>query len=316
MTTFLDKMKAARKGRITTIDRFIRDYGDIKKGVFVFVEGKHDKSYYQAVLRRFLKRGTKVKLYVCGNKKFVIENENKISLRTLPDGVDTFYFVDRDFDEFTKRQMPTSSVYLSEGYSFENLVIDRENAELAWESGVTEAESSITFDIIKRIFLRQYAKFAKVMLNFSAHVICRRKYPISDKEIILQNDKLTKLMTIDNDLNLILDEKFIDRLSEQVGLVKMAKGRLCFNKIRETLKRKGSKYYIRGKYLIKFIRVFLEKLSEIGKSIDRNFSIDVNITDRNIVDYILSRGNLPTSLVNYINGRLSPINKPQIYKTV
>jgi hypothetical protein len=45
MSNLLSRLKAARQSGITVVDRFIREYGKCGDGVYVFVEGKHDKIF-------------------------------------------------------------------------------------------------------------------------------------------------------------------------------------------------------------------------------------------------------------------------------
>jgi Protein of unknown function (DUF4435) len=304
MTTHLTRLIEARTSRITVINQFIRDYASINLGVFLFVEGKGDKTFYQRALRQNIPKNIKLKIYDCGNKAAVLKNEATISTRDLPRTIVPLYFVDRDFDDFIGGNRVSNTVFVTGGYSFENYIDNEFRLEQAWESGVNSATSGIDFDFVSRIFRRAYIKFASLMKTFSSEVICER-LKNKDSNIILNNIKLTKVMHFNEEMELIIDSKALEELSNQVGLNTRATSKRCISDTVRSLELAGSRVYIRGKYLVKLFILFISKLQTIGKTLDRNFSLNFELSDRGVVNHILSQSSIPSEILKYVAARTS-----------
>ncbi|GGR97237.1 DUF4435 domain-containing protein [Deinococcus sedimenti] len=304
MSNLLDRLKEARSSTVTVIDRFIREYGRHGAGAYIFVEGKNDRLYYQSIVKRIINKKHYIKIFVCGNRKAVIEAEKNLRDRRLPNGVKTLFFADRDFDYNLQNEPHSRGVCYTDGYSFENYLIDGENMRLAWDSCVTTATSGLDYDILSRIFKREYIKFARIMIDLSAHVLARRRYIREGEKIVLNDARILRFMNIDSDLNIEYEENILPKISDQIGLRMMKCDAKVFKNIKRDLREKGSLYYIRGKYLTTFIQKFLEGVQVLGKSVDANFAFDVQINERNIVNYILMRGNIPNNLASYVEARL------------
>lgn len=300
--TYLDYLIEAGKSSATQYDNFIRDYPKIGDGLYIFVEGVTDKSYYEIMINKATQNKYKIKLYDCGNRSGVIKMRDAINERDLPYGVIPLFFIDRDYADIFNVECTIRDILITDGYSFENYILDDKALRSVWESGVNIRKSGIVYEEIRKKYVICYIKIAKIVREFASFVIYRRRFHKTDN-IILQSIKFKQMYGINDNLEIEIREDVIDAMAKKSGLF-LSKNSQRRKDIYSLLRRQSSIRYFRGKFFLKFTLSFLEKVYEIGKKVDSDFGFNFDLTEKGFVNYVCARLEAPLSMSNYLSGRL------------
>lgn len=189
----------------------VRIHGlDVNNSIFCFYEGNDDISYYPHRIKSWLKSKQVEKRVVsigCKNKKNVTKLYAKIALDSWELFPSCLFFVDKDF---TKTHNLPDKIYVTPGYSIENLFADVTVLESFLEEHIKISPYSLNHDLSDFNKLSEYFKH-RLYDEVNDIVLLNAWYSIQiNKRMLLEScgsnaypdvKKLKKLSSIKNKLS-------------------------------------------------------------------------------------------------------------------
>jgi len=241
--------------------KILSQYKTSDNTIFCFVEGVEDISFYRPFLEIY-KDGVPVKYIVCNGKQNVIDNYNDIDW-SFYDKKRILFFIDKDFDDYIGKQIINdNNVFVTDCYSIENYLVD----ERILEKFITD-NCLITHEQIIKIaienFKEQLNTYVKQLKMISAWMMyCRKNsFDVSFNEI-----KMSDLFKIDE--NGKLKKKTLSSYGSkfQYLCAKTNTNHFDLTEIKHYYNLIDSeskpKKYIRGKYELYFMFMYLKYISE------------------------------------------------------
>lgn len=241
--------------------KILSQYKTSDNTIFCLVEGVEDISFYRPFLEIY-KEETPVKYIVCSGKQNVIDNYNDIDW-SFYDKKRILFFIDKDFDDYIGKEIITdNNVFVTDCYSIENYLVD----ELILEKFIID-NCLITNDSIIKLaignFKQQHIIYVKQLKMISAWMIYCRK----NKFNICFNDiKMADLFKIDESGK--LQKKTLSSYASKFEYLCDKTKTRHFNivEIRHYYnlidKVSNPKKFIRGKYELYFMFMYLKYISE------------------------------------------------------
>lgn len=241
--------------------KILSQYKTNDNTIFCLVEGVEDNSFYRHFFEIY-KENIPVKYIVCNGKQNVIDNYNDLDWQFY-DKKRILFFIDKDFDDYIEREtLNDENVFITDYYSIENYLVDEKILEnFITDNCLITSESVIQLAVEN--FKKQHKIFVKQLKMISAWMMYCRK---NNFEVCFNDIKMSDLFKIDNDGKLIKKslstyrskfEYLCDKT--QSNHFNIAEIRFFYNKIKEETK---PKKYIRGKYELYFMFMYLKYISE------------------------------------------------------
>lgn len=241
--------------------KILSQYKTNDNTIFCLVEGVEDNSFYRHFFEIY-KENIPVKYIVCNGKQNVIDNYNDLDWQFY-DKKRILFFIDKDFDDYIEREtLNDENVFITDYYSIENYLVDEKILEnFITDNCLITSESVIQLAVEN--FKKQHEIFVKQLKMISAWMMYCRK---NNFEVCFNDIKMSDLFKIDNDGKLIKKslstyrskfEYLCDKT--QSNHFNIAEIRFFYNKIKEETK---PKKYIRGKYELYFMFMYLKYISE------------------------------------------------------
>ena len=241
--------------------KILSQYKTNDNTIFCLVEGVEDNSFYRHFFEIY-KENIPVKYIVCNGKQNVIDNYNDLDWQFY-DKKRILFFIDKDFDDYIEIEtLNDENVFITDYYSIENYLVDEKILEkFITDNCLITSESVIQLAVEN--FKKQHKIFVKQLKMISAWMMYCRK---NNFEVCFNDIKMSDLFKIDNDGKLIKKslstyrskfEYLCDKT--QSNHFNIAEIRFFYNKIKEETK---PKKYIRGKYELYFMFMYLKYISE------------------------------------------------------
>lgn len=276
--------------------------------LYCFFEGEDDKKYYSFRIKHITERDFFE--FPCGGKEQVIKAYNLINSKKEYKISKILFFIDKDFDG--EKVYSNPQIYTTPCYSIENFYTSKKAMCNILKDEFSLQEDDSDFSLVIDIYENLQSKFHSETLILNSWLACQ-----SDKRT---NSKLQSRLKIDNctndmfkkivksDLKSIYEFPQISshkKIEENV-FVKASKVSSddLSNKI-IFFDTKNKQQLFRGKFEIKFLASFLNKLqTEIGNNSSQLFSNVHNCNLRFEVDNILSvltqYADTPECLMKYL----------------
>ncbi len=260
----LQTLQAAMESVGTLYHEFLLGYSKSKKIVYGFVEGKTDPYFYKYLIQNQLPVEWEIKVIASGNKRQVLEAMKQFDWNRFEKKQICFY-IDRDLQDYFFEFSPTASnLFVTPGYSVENMVF---KSELVVEALCEIYKICNVNDIQKKtinsIVSKNTVKFFQSMIPVMAQVLIWRS---SYTTAYLDNFKLSNCYEfLDGKIKCASKSDILKSLQED------SKANLSDQKLLDSvapiIKAKiYSGSLIRGKWLAWF---FVENVKAIAAAIDK-----------------------------------------------
>lgn len=301
-------MRGQRDSAVVSLMSTLKALSVNEKQLVCVFEGE-DAKYYGSRINSFLHIIPRKNL-PCNGKSKLIELKSIIKTHPNIDKSRVLFFADRDFDFDLKC---TDSIYFTPCYSIENLYVSREAFEtlISDEFGICSELNASVYEKTLDMFEELYSQFCEAVFDLNVWIYTQIKLQKENPDIKLNlnNFKITRF--IDIDLNGVVkkyDRKILESTFKQSADIDDIQFQLSVNELKD----KDKSQVIRGKYLIEFYRIFLEKLmlelnSKNGEVFDSRVKTKLIISDSNILSCLSQYATTPPCLKDFLSSKRSQL---------
>ena len=309
----LENHRSLRKSSIVAFHRFLLDYRPSTRIIYAFFEGQEDQSVYINHLQSYVYEGWKVQSYCCGNKDSIYEVFKKIDWSRHPRNR-ILFFVDKDLSDIVGDEYPVEeNIYVTGYYSVENYLVTATMLErVLREIYHLDHETAIT-DIIEK-FEINLIKFYEFMIFVISWIVCCRRNAMRPH---LNEIKVKKILTFNEYglLQKIIPYGYKSLLGYFENVCRTKKIHNLHQQMREIQQELGGisnpKVYVRGKYEVAFLVLYVEYIWENLLRMDLGISqkpkIHTSIGLSNVIEILGPRvqpwNDLKSFLTKQINSR-------------
>lgn len=244
-----------------TYIKILSQYKTHDNTIFCLVEGVEDISFYRPFMEIY-KDNVPIKYIACYGKQNVIDNYNDIDWNFY-DKKRVLFFIDKDFDDYIEKELlKDDNVFVTDCYSIENYLVD----EVILEKFIIDNCLITNESIIKLAienFKEQHIIYATQLKMISAWMMyCRKNnFDVSFNEI-----KMSDLFKIDENGKLKKKSLPSYRSKFEYLCAKTNTNHFDIQEIRHYYflidKESKPKKFIRGKYELYFMFMYLKYISE------------------------------------------------------
>lgn len=223
------------------------------EGLIIAVEGDDDKIVYSHWIQRIIP-DLAYEFFTCGGKRGVRQLRNSLHSDLGNAEKDLIFFVDRDFDDligFHSNKM----VFMLDRYSVENYLVDPEVLDISLKVAYPGHGEPAVRQAICTLFVRDYLEFLSAATEMNKRIFIARRMRFRIDDVI--PDTLSSIATVDlgrvrkcglpaADVIPFTDEpaaEEVQKLHDEFDILIPA-----------------DRY--RGKFAIKFLRTWLDRLSD------------------------------------------------------
>jgi hypothetical protein len=300
---FLAYLKSAAKSNSSVRTKFLQQYNNNDKALHVFYEGNDDPSFYS---NYFEKKDTKIFYYQAENKKGVYEIHSKINWSSY-NKKRALFFVDKDFSDILNELYSSdTNIFVTKYYSIENYLVCKP-IFIRICRDLLHIDDELFITNCYKDFEKKLNQFSVDIIPLIAWIIYHRS--ISSK-LNLSNFKLSDIFSIDNDLNVIKRKNCRGKKIQSYLLdkTKIAQPLNSWKSIlfycRKISRMHSYKYYLRGKYEIWFLVLYINKLIEVinmkrGKG-QPKIKMQLNLSSENAVELLGPRLRKPIDISTFL----------------
>ncbi len=296
-----EMMKQMAFSPVVNLISVLKAHSYDKSAIICVFEGE-DAKYYGSRIDSIISNKNR-KNVTCKGKSNLLALKKTVDNNINLKNVDILFFSDRDYDF---DDLTNDSIYFTPCHSVENFYVNEETFKkiICDEYGVCSVKDKETFENVIGLFNKVHEEFCEVTLELNSWIMCQVEMSKSDSsiELNLNNTKITDFVDINLDcVNRKYDIESLHSLfkrSTPVNYEKLdsAKGILINN---------GLSNSCRGKYIIQFFRIFLDKLnSEFIKKdssiVQVNIKPKIILNDSNILSVLSQYARTPSCLNKYL----------------
>jgi hypothetical protein len=306
MENLLDKLKAEATSDCVAFAEFMLQYKKGEDILYCFFEGFEDRTYYSFRIEHISKIEGYVD-YVCGGKDEVLKVHDLIKKNPHYKNVKTGFFVDSDFDD---NQNISNSVYVTPTYSIENLYCLKESFEKILIAEFKMKRDDNDFKKCVKNYLKLQDEFNLETLQFNSWLACQADYRnannISTRLNIEKKVKTFFEKLVCPDLSTIkklpeLQTK--DQLQNIFAEAPIIEDGKMVAKL-EYLKTANHTEKFRGKFLMKFLENYLNRLQSIfgmkESLFDQKYSCKLRVEYPTMCSNLTQYAKTTTCLKQYI----------------
>jgi len=303
MTGIIGSLRDSRDSYSEKLRQLLIQHKNNPDALFCVYEGE-DAKYYGIRIDN-ITRFTDRRRIPCRGKADVLRLHEKVNSDSILRASNTIFFVDHDFDGM-RGMAESGAIYMTPCYSVENLYIDKLVVRkiLTEEFLLDDFDNSEELENIIELYEQRLAELVASLTPLNAWIAIQREKEDASSKLNLGSTKLNKFVTISLEK---VDSKYtIDSLDAMFpDAIEVSEGELQ-TKILEF--DGGNKVLLfRGKYLIEFLRVFLDLLKEDKRnSIPNYFSSKSNVKlvlSKNILSELSQYAITPDCLKEFLNIR-------------
>lgn len=272
------------------------------KEVYGFVEGKDDPCFYQTVIEHRIPSGWCVKLIPCRSKNNVLGVFTLFDWTRFERGRVCF-FVDRDLSELTGGTQSDPSLYVTDDYSIENAMVNRNSmVRVLQEVMGVVAASDQELEFIGNEFDRLLADYCALWREPMAQIVDWRSRRVAAN---LNNFSPKQCFDLTSGpLTVVTKSSVVDALSSAVGASRGAQ--LDVQRCADMIDAQGGiSHFVRGKYLlwffVSFVRLVHEYVFLYCKAHTKPPRERFGLSEANVVAVLGPRARAPASLVAFLS---------------
>ncbi len=300
-----EKMREKRSSIAVKLIKLIKIYSSDPDVVTCVFEGE-DAKYYGVRIDGFLK-GLDRKNISCKGKNNLIALKEKVELHFDLSNAKVLYFSDRDFD-FT--DTTNGNIYFTPCYSVENFYVKNSVLKriLVDEFGFCEVEDKNDIAIIIETYDRLLSKISKALLSLNAWILCQNQRHQNDSTIKLNLNNFDVGHFVEFDLESVAknyDETSLRNTFPNSASISSDE----IDTTKNVIIKSGIIESSRGKYMLEFFRMFLEKIrEEINKNdstiINKKMKTKLTISKSNVLSDLSQYAETPSCLTKFLSGNL------------
>lgn len=300
----LTYMRGQRDSAVVSLMSTLKALSGGENQLVCVFEGE-DAKYYGSRINNILDFVPRRNL-PCRGKSTLLELKDKIVNHPYIDNSKVLFFADRDFDFMSES---TELIYFTPCYSIENLYVSRKTFEtlIIDEFGICPDRNDTIYSKVLDIFDTLYSQFCDAISELNAWVYTQNLLQVENPDIKLNlsNYQLTKF--VDIELTGVLkkyDRSMLNDLFDSSHPVDEIQLQSSINQLSD----KGHENIIRGKYLIEFYRIFLDKLmrelnSKNSSIFNEKVKTKLIISDSNILSCLSQYAITPICLTNFLTSK-------------
>ena len=314
----LDIHKDALDKKLASYHEFLAGYSKTKKAVYGFVEGKEDLSFYRGFIEQLVPDDWQVELWSAGNKSRVYWIHSALDRQEFPKKRIGF-FVDRDLSDLIPEQLTIDiNIYVTDSYSIENSVVERNMCRriLADICGFSEADHS-ELERVCDLFEQQLEVFLKSMIPIMASILSWRR---SRENANLDNIHMKDLFSFSDGVLQI--KSYPKEYPSEIAYIHGGCG-ISLDPSTDLLPLKSElitnetyRRFTRGKYMLWFLVEFCRSVREdalrLFKSLPKVPKMHLNLSLKNAMIVMDTRGQLPESLREFVNSTFCSYIEEQV----
>ena len=284
---------------------FLLKFNKKIKCLYGFIEGAEDLSYYRGFIEAAIPSDWKIDLVVVGNKDKVLGLYECFDWGQFPIKQIVF-FIDRDLSDFLDPIVVNENLYITDGYSIENAIVNRNTFDrvLTEVCKIINLPSSEKEEILN-LFDSQITNFSCMMQPVMAWITFWRQQGMDP---YLDNIKLSRIFTFTN--GRIHHQKngcMIITIHDQCKLPLIAPQSLSeISKKMKTLS--PSSNIVRGKYILWFLIEFSLHIYNNIQNFSQKYlaspKMHINFSLSTGVDIVAPRTKIPPSLNSFLSSTL------------
>jgi hypothetical protein len=305
--TFLDQLRHSRQSKATAYDWFIRQYPKHPDGVFVFVEGHEDKSFYTGFIARYVAVEEDIHSSVCGGKDEVYRVHARIMQRPEAQTAILLFFVDKDLSDILGEDRPqATNIYVTDHYAIENYLVTETMLRRVWEE-VLHLET-LEFSLFQEKFRQELHRFHAVMLPFMAWIVFLRRNSLRPN---VNNINLDNFHCFTEELTLVETQELqhtqlIALLERQCNVNTPSDYQTSKDALIQELSAYEPKQYVRGKFELWFFLKFMGGLLDVLRNdLGERVSVFTQINKNNAVEILAPRLSIPQSLKYFLERNIN-----------
>lgn len=315
--SYVDHLRERARIPNATYLKFITQFTDKSKDIYVFFEGNDDAPYYLPEVRRQYHTNFSgvIYSYKCNGKDNLNNVFKKVNARIKGKQIRrTLFIVDKDLDDILEIRPITksNSYYITDNYSFENNLVNKQMIRSIWVDNLHLDD----YDSRLLVYIEDFDLYMKnvnnIMSLIMSWVIFNRK---NGNRPLLSNIKFEKIFKINNDFSITKKIKVLEQLNKAANIENNNKIWNDIKKIRIELRKiKEPKNYIRGKFELWFFVAYLKNIYKDTTSREKNrnegtkrATPTTQINMSNIVELIAQSTPLPSSFPDFVKYNLSRI---------
>lgn len=307
MTDRAEILRNSRDSYSVILNNLIKGYSKFPKALFCIYEGEDAKYYSIRVENLSGYRDQNIKSLPCRGKKEVLKVYDTVLKKKDLSKCNVVFFIDRDFDGLCGYQK-SDKLYITPCYSIENLYVRPSVLKkvLIQEFNVDELNEEDELDKLLTLFNKMLDRVLDIMTLLNAWIALQIEKANQGSKLNLNNHSLDKFMKIELDL---IESKYDKQKLEIIFTECISLTEEELNRKQEEFKSKDTKDKIdifRGKYLIEFLRIFLEKLkkdreSKTPKCFNQRSTVKLVLTTKNIISELSQYAETPPCLESFLS---------------
>lgn len=264
------------------------------KSIVLALEGKDDKTVYYNWISK-IESTMRYEPFPCGGKKNVLALIESIERDLDNIGENVYFIIDQDYDD-NSAIAHLDSVYITEGYSFENSLVTKETVEELLKNDLHCHGHINNRQLISDTFERLYKDFLIITKEINFRLFVSKYFKIT--QISSLPEKISKLITLN--LNDIQPSNFdpaeIVKLEREPTQAELAEALEKFNELNPEVR-------YRGKFAYAFFQKWLQLLVSDRNSDNSIFFRKVNDPSKAshiTLDSIAAKSSPPKCFRNFV----------------
>ena len=290
MTKLINTLRESRDVYSEKLRQLLLNYQKYPQALFCVYEGE-DAKYYGIRIDALTAIEDRRKI-PCRGKDDVLKLYDHVAADHNLSKSNTIFFIDHDFDG-TRGHASGVNLYVTPCYSIENFYVKDSAIRkiLIEEYGVDNFEDSEELESLMALYNNLLDQFCGCLTTLNAWIILQREKESPTAKLNLNNQKLNKFVSISLDkIDQIYTKDDLSALfpeSVEIGDIELSEKE-------EELKVTDRACTYRGKYLVEFLRLFLELIKT-----DRQSANPTHFKQKKNVKLTLSKANILSELSQY-----------------
>ncbi len=301
----LDELRIARSDYSVIWKEFLEEFSKCPDKFFFFFEGEDEKYYGIRISIRlpFISEAEKIS-FNCKGKDSVLKIFDLLSSNEIVGNSLSSFFIDKDFDN-NSRYEKEDMIFITDKYSIENYYVSVEVFNRILESEFKQkriGNNKEIFDKISAIYKTRLEEFLDALDLLIAFILKLRERGLKNSNS-LDNFEISKMTEIK--IEKIKKKYSFDDIKKILNCVIDFSESDVLKIIRDNQLLDRESFY-RGKYIIEFLRIFLDRLREdLIKSKPTLFNekkaLKLNLSRVNIISELSQYADTPACLFDFLD---------------
>lgn len=309
MASRVEQMIDGALGMAPVYMEIMHRYDFLGEGVLLVVEGKDDAPFYERVARDNCEKRCEFSTVTAGEKSTVIELYETIDWCRY-DKKRLLFFVDRDYTDYLNESQRISgdNVYVTDGYSIENSLLDVDTAISLSRRACTNNRQLLQEDeeAITKCYKESKREAARILLPLAAFQILSLRYGYRYNADDFNPERYLNASNGNISLRDVTEVGGADNIISML-LKSLPQASFTNDDVKEILSQieESSSYemVVRGKYRLRVFRMWLKSLEQIP--LPSLATLKTGTITNSLIMHIMAVSPAPYSLRDFFNKNLS-----------